>query len=354
VRAMVFTGVGQPFTLQELPNPQIGPGDVLVRVKAAGICGSDVHIAIEGTTKPSRMPIVLGHEAAGIIEAMGSDVSGWHLMDRVAILPDVVCGRCVNCWGGRSELCVNRQLIGIQRDGALAEYVAVPARNLVRLPDGISFEAGAIATDAAATPYHALVRVGGLHAGERVLVTGLGALGLHCVALARAVGAAWIAAVTRHPRVAQRARARGADVVCSSPLSLAANGEYDLAVDFSGDPNLIEEAIGMLRPGGRVVLVGISEKPLSTTHVPISTLVRQGIAIIGSYGAHPGDLSEVLALAEGGRINLENSVTHRFALPDAYLALQHLTDKLGDPIRIAIVPGLEQSTPSLLCRQRLA
>ncbi len=354
MKAMVFYGTEHHLKLEEVPIPQIGPDDVLVRVRAAGICGSDIHIAVEGTTRPSRLPIILGHEAAGTIEALGANVNDWRPSDRVSILPDVVCGNCVNCWNGRSELCLHRQLIGIHRDGALADYVAAPARNLVKLPQRISFEAGAIATDAVATPYHALVRVGKIHAGERILITGLGALGLHAVTLARVLGASWIAAATHHPRAGQRARARGADEVWESHFPDSASGSYDLAVDFSGDPQLIDAAIRELRPGGRVVLVGISEKTLSKAQVTVSSIVRRGIAIVGSYGAHVGDLSEVLALADSGRINLENSVTHRFALADAYLAIQHLAEKLGDPIRVAILPTLEESHPSALCRPQTA
>ncbi len=354
MRAMVFYGVGQPLQMEEVSVPQVGPDEVLVRVCAAGICGSDIHIAIEGTTVPFRTPIILGHEAAGVIENLGPEVREWKAGDRVSILPDVVCGNCVNCWDGRSELCLKRQLIGIHRNGALAEYVVAPARNLVRLPDRISFEAGAIATDAVATPYHALVRVGKLHAGETILITGLGALGLHAVTLARVLGASWIAAATHYPRAGQRARARGADQVWESGFALRPSEQYDLAVDFSGEPSLIEAAIGALRPGGRLVLVGLSEKSFSTLNVTVSTLVRRGMAIVGSYGAHPGDLSEVLSLADSGRLNLENSVTHRFALSDAYVAIQHLAGKLGDPIRVAILPELQESVPSALCRPIIA
>lgn len=349
MKAVVFHETGQPFTLLDVPTPDVGPEDVRVRVHAAGICGSDVHIAIEGTTLPARLPLILGHEAAGTVDAVGSQARDWHLGDRVAVLPDVVCGRCVNCWAGRSELCIHRQLIGIHRDGALAEYVVVPGRNLVRLPAHVSFESGAIAADAVATPYHALTRVGHMHAGERVLITGLGALGLHAVALARLLGASWITAATRHPRAAQRARAWGADAVFDTGFS-AALTQADLAVDFSGEPHLIDAAIRSLRSGGRMVLVGISERTLSELNVTIATIVRRGIALIGSYGAHPGDLSEILALADNGRLNLENSVTHRFALADAYLALRHLAGKMGDPIRIIILPTLAESVPSVLCR----
>lgn len=349
MKAMIFDGVGQPWHLEEMPIPAVGPDDVLVRVGAAGICGSDVHIAIEGTTVPSRTPIILGHEAAGTVAVIGDGVRGWQVGDRVSILPDVVCGNCVNCWNGRAELCLRRELIGIHRHGALAEYVLAPARNLVRLPASISFEAGAVATDAVATPYHALVRVGQLHAGETVLVTGLGALGLHAVSLARVLGASWITAATHHARAGQRARARGADQVWELPQDCPTPDQFDVALDFSGQPALIETAIRALRPGGRLVLVGISEETFSTLAVTVSHLVRRGIAIQGSYGAHLGDLSEVLALAQSGRINLENSVTHRFALMDTPVAIQHLADKWGDPIRIAIIPSLAKSTPSALC-----
>jgi 2-desacetyl-2-hydroxyethyl bacteriochlorophyllide A dehydrogenase len=350
MRAMLFERPGEPLKLAELPVPAVQSEEVLVRVMAAGICGSDIHIAIEGSTIPAFTPIILGHEASGVVEAVGSDVRDFQPGERVSILPDVVCGTCVNCWDGRSELCLHRQLIGIHRHGALAEFVVAPARNLVRLPDGISFEAGAIATDAVATPYHALVRVGRLHAGERILITGLGALGLHAVVLSRVLGASHIIAATRHARAGQRARARGADVVWTGEVASWPLAAVDLVVDFSGDPRLIEAGLERLRPGGRMVLVGISEHPLSDLRLTVSAVVRRGIQIVGSYGAHPGDLAEVLALAQSGRINIENSVTHRFALADAYLAMEHLVDKWGDPIRVAILPTMAESRPSVLCR----
>lgn len=349
MRAALFCGVGQPFEVRDIPKPKAGPGEVLVQVMAAGLCGSDVHIAVEGTTAPAYLPMVLGHEAAGLVAEVGAGVTQWKLGDRVSVLPDLVCGNCVNCWEGRSELCLERRLIGIHRPGALAEYVVVPAANLIPLPAPISFEAGAIAADAVATPYHALVRVGALHGGERVLIMGLGALGLHAVSLARALGASWVGAVTRHARAGLRARARGADEVWEWGKSPWPEGAYDLVLDFSGHPGMMDGGIQALRAGGRLVLVGISEKPFAI-HVAVSSLVRRGIAVIGSYGAHPGDLSEVLRLAEKNRINLENSVTHRFTLDDAFLALQHLADKWGDPIRVAILPYLRDAQPSKLCR----
>lgn len=349
MRAALFCGVGHPFEVQEIPKPTPGPGEVLVQVMAAGLCGSDVHIAVEGTTAPAYLPMVLGHEAAGLVAEVGAGVTEWVPGERVSVLPDLVCGNCVNCWEGRSELCLKRRLIGIHRPGALAEFMVVPAANLVHLPESISFEAGAIAADAVATPYHALVRVGALHGGERVLILGLGALGLHAVSLARVLGASQVGAVTRHPRAGLRARARGADEVREWQKSPWPAGAYDLVVDFSGHPAMIERGMEALRAGGRLVLVGISEEPFAT-HIKVSSWVRRGIQVVGSYGANLGDLSEVLSLAERNRINLENSITHRFSLEDAFLALQHLADKWGDPIRVAILPELMDSKPSKLCR----
>jgi 2-desacetyl-2-hydroxyethyl bacteriochlorophyllide A dehydrogenase len=239
-------------------------------------------------------------------------------------------------------------VLGIHRDGALAEYVVAPERNLVALPPHVDFEAGAIATDAVATPYHALVRVARLHAGERVLLTGMGALGLHAVTLARLLGAAWVSVASRQPVGRARALDRGADQVLDPDGPGGEwGGPFDLAVDFSGAGELIAAAVARLRRGGRAALVG-----LSTTEVrlpPVSDVVRRGLTVAGAYGAHVQDVREVLGLAESGRLDLAPSVTHRFALADAGLALRHLSRKLGDPVRVVVRPTWPASRTTDLC-----
>ncbi len=346
--AALFTGTRTQLVVAEVATPRPGPGEVLVRVAAAGLCGSDVHIAVDGSTQPVRLPLILGHEAAGTVEGIGVGVRRWRRGARVAVFPEVVCGRCPNCLDGRSELCLEREVLGIQRDGALAEYVVAPERNLVALPPHVGFEAGAIATDAVATPYHALVRVARLHPGESVLLIGMGALGLHAVALARLLGAGRVAAASRHDVGRARALARGADAVVDAiDLPGARGGSYDLCMDFSGDPKLIAPGLAALRRGGRLVLVGLSPRRLRLP--PVSDLVRDGLAILGSYGAHAQDVREVLDLAETGRIDFAPSITHRFALSDAGLALTHLSRKLGDPVRVVVRPNWQRSRRTPLC-----
>lgn len=346
--AAVFERVGADLVVTDVKAPRPGRGEVLVRVAAAGLCGSDVHIAVDGWTQPARVPLILGHEAAGTVVGVGAGVHGWRRGARVAIFPEVVCGRCPNCLEGRSELCLEREVLGIHRDGALAEYVVAPERNLVALPPHVGFEAGAIATDAVATPYHALVRVARLHAGERVLLCGMGALGLSAVTLARLVGAAWVTVASHHAVARLRALERGADRVVDADAEVSGwGGPFDLCVDFSGDPRLIEAALGQLRRGGRMVLVGLSTSPLRL--LAVSDVVRMGLTVQGAYGAHPQDLREVLDLVEMGRIDLGASITHRFALSDAGLALTHLSRKLGDPVRVVVRPTWQQSRWTALC-----
>lgn len=346
--AALFERAGSELVVAEVDAPRPGPGEVLVRVAAVGLCGSDVHIAVDGWSRPSRLPLILGHEAAGMVAGVGRGVWRWRRGARVAVFPEVVCGRCPNCLEGRSELCLEREILGIHRDGALAEYMVAPERNLVALPPHVDFEAGAIATDAVATPYHALVRVARLHAGERVLLCGMGALGLHAVTLARLLGAGWVSVTSRHPVARVRALERGADRAVDPGATAAEwGGPFDLCLDFSGDARLIAEGVTRLRRGGRMVLVGLSTSELRLP--PISDVVRMGLAVVGSYGAHVQDVREILDLAEMGRIDLGPSVTHRFALSDAGLALAHLSRKLGDPVRVVVRPTWQRSRRTALC-----
>jgi 2-desacetyl-2-hydroxyethyl bacteriochlorophyllide A dehydrogenase len=348
MRAALLERFGGGLVLADVEPPRPGPGEVLVRVAAAGLCGSDLHIAVDGWSRTGRLPIILGHEAAGTVALAGPGAERFAPGRRVAVFPEVVCGRCANCLDGRSELCLERELLGIHRDGALAEYVVAPERNLIPLPRRVGFEAGAIATDAVATPYHALVRVGRLRPGERVLLCGMGALGLHAVSLARLAGAARVTAVAHHAAGRFRALERGADrAVDGDGRAAGWGGPFDLAVDFSGDPDLIGRAVGLLRRGGRLVLVGLSTA--SPALPAVTELVRGGLTVVGSYGAQPQDVREILQLLAAGRLDLGGSVTHRFALPDVALALTHLSRKLGDPVRVVVRPTWRQSRRTALC-----
>src|SRR3954453_17749667 len=196
MRAARFYAPGEPLRVETVPRPRPDEADdVLVRVAAVGLCGSDIHIAVEGITATPYQPITLGHEIAGTVEGVGSGVEDWTPGDRVAVSAIEVDGTCANCTAGHAEVCLGRRLKGIQADGGLGEYVVVPARNLCRLPDSVSFPVGAVITDAVATPFHALVEVAGLTAGQSAAVFGVGGLGLHAVQIARLLRASPIIAV---------------------------------------------------------------------------------------------------------------------------------------------------------------
>jgi 2-desacetyl-2-hydroxyethyl bacteriochlorophyllide A dehydrogenase len=345
MRAARFEGVGTPLTVQSIPVPLPGGDEVLVRVASTGLCGSDVHIAVEGITPTPYLPITLGHEIAGTVAAVGDAVTGWSAGERVCVFPVLFDGTCSSCLAGHSEICLDRRIVGIHADGGLAEYVAVPAKNLVAIPDGVPFEQASICTDAVITPFHALTDVARLGPGESVAVLGVGGLGLHAVQIAKLAGAAPVIAIDT--RAAQLARAGdgGADVVIDASrqsavdevMAATAGVGVDVAAEFVGAPSTIGQAVECLRTGGRAVLVGLGAEPI--TVLPPTAFVRRQLQVLGSYGGTLATLQRVLRLVTTGRLDLGRSITHRFALDDADQALRILHEKTGDPQRVVITPN---------------
>ena len=339
-----FYEPGQPLRIEHLPLPRPAADEVLVRVHATGLCGSDVHIAVEGITPTPYRPIVLGHEVAGTVAALGEGVHGWAVDDRVAVSGVVADGTCPQCIAGRSQLCASRSIIGIHREGGLAEFVAVPARNLCPLPANVPFDIGAIVTDAVSTPFHALVDVARVQPGEAVAVIGAGGLGLHAVQIAKLMGAYPVIAVDVREAQCARAAAHGADVVVDASREptadavLAATDGAGVAVaaEFVGRADTITQAVGSLAIGGRAVISGLGAEPIAAQ--PPITFVRRELQILGSYGFTISTVRRVLALVEAGLLDLGDSITHSFPLSEADRALRTLHEKLDDPQRVVVVP----------------
>ncbi|NLE77951.1 MAG: alcohol dehydrogenase catalytic domain-containing protein, partial [Chloroflexi bacterium] len=179
MKAVRLTAIGRALELQDIPRPAVGPQDVLVRICAAGICHSDVHYRA-GTSSVGPLPQTLGHEVAGVVEEVGSQVAAVAPGQRVCLHYMVTCGECAHCRRGQEQFCLHGQMIGKHRDGGYAEYIAMPARSVVPLPPEIPFEQGAIAMCSSATSFHAL-RKARLQAGETVAVFGVGGLGMSAV-----------------------------------------------------------------------------------------------------------------------------------------------------------------------------
>lgn len=328
---------GQPLALEEVPEPAPGPGEVLIEVGACGVCASDLHF-VRGDVPTPRLPVTLGHEVAGTIAALGGGVSGHEVGERVAVHPAAPCGDCRQCRSGRETICARMRGLGMHRDGGFATLVTAPQRSLVRVPDAVTIEQAAVATDAVATAFHALFCRGRLGAGERVCVVGCGGLGTHAILLARLAGAAPIIAVDQRPAALKRALGFGADdAVEAAGRPVRELGGADLVVDFVGAPQTLEAAMGSLRRGGRTVVVGVGTAALSLP--PAAVLTAGEYELRGCYGSHKHDLERVLELTTDGRLDLSRSVTASFPLERANDALAALEEKRDEPVRVVITPG---------------
>lgn len=342
MQAARLVAVGEPLRVESVPVPSPGAGEILVAVHGCGLCGTDLHLAVDGDLPTTRLPITLGHEPAGIVVDANRHPS-LRAGDRVGLLPAASCGECRWCATGRGALCDRVEVYGMARDGALAELIAVPAHSAVALPDGVPFDIGAIATDAVATPFHALRCRGRLSEGETVAVLGCGGIGSHAIQIARLLGAGRIVAVDVEPAALARAERLGADAVVDArqadaarEIRARAGGGLDIALECVGRPETVEQALRCLGKGGRAVLVGVGHERPSLP--PLHAFVGREQAVVASYGAHRSDLEEVYALVASGRLDLSGSVSARYPLAEAPAAMERLARREGDIVRIVVEP----------------
>lgn len=328
----------EDLRIDEIPVPEPEAAEVLVKVHACGVCASDLHV-VQGVTPNAGTPITLGHEAAGTVAAVGEDVRDWLEGDRVLVPAGRMCGVCTYCRAGRANLCDFQHVYGVTCDGAQAEYVVAPAAQLAPIPGSLPFEQVAILADAVATPYHALKR-GGIGEDVQAAVVGLGGLGMHAVQLAKLAGA-MVIGVDVDEVALQRALDWGADAVVDASADDAADqvrrlseGGVDRSFEFVGTQRTAHFAVKVLRKGGRAVLTGISGERLST--LPIGLFVASELEVVGSFGATPQDINELLDLADVGRLDLTRSVSHTLTLDDFPTALRMLETREGNPLRIVI------------------
>lgn len=344
MRAARLYGIGAPLRMEKVPYPEAGRGEVIVRVAACGVCGSDLHF-MEDMPLPT-LPITLGHEPAGVIESVGEGVVDWAPGDRVALHLGRGCGTCRACVSGHAMSCASIRAPGLHIDGAFAEAIRVPSDCLVKVPVGVSLEAAAIATDCVASPYHALTCRGSLTNGDRVAVFGVGGLGSQAVGLAAVLGAAQVVAVDVSQTALERASRRGAtDTVLALPgedaaarVQEATDGGADLALECVGRPDVVAAAVSALAPGGRLVVVGVCMQP-PRIDLPQVVFALREIGVLGSFASHADDLAEVLRLEAEGRIDIAASISHRLPLEDVARGLDLLRTKEEDPERIVVKIG---------------
>lgn len=343
MRAARFVATGRPVELQEVPVPEPGPLDVVVRVEACGICLSDVHL-FDGSIPPVKQPVTPGHESCGVVAKTGEMAVGWSPGQRVSLMGGKPCGVCSNCRGGRMDACLQLQLMGFHYDGAWAEYVVVPFYTISAVPDGIAPEHAAILADAVATPYAALTERAALAPGESIGLWGIGGLGTHAVQIARLLGAGLIVAVDPLPSARERALALGADVALDPTAddiegeitSLTSGRKLDVTVDLVGSNAVLKQAVECLAARGRAVMVGLSLDPLQLG--PGILLGVQSQSILGHLGYQKHHLDTLITLLANGRLDLSASVSGVMPLDEVAAGVDRLARKEGDPVRLIVKP----------------
>jgi len=308
--------------VKTLPVPVPGPNDVLVQVAACGICGSDVH-GYDGTSGRRIPPLVMGHEAAGIVAALGSTVTGFKVGDRVTFDSTVSCGVCAFCRKGEINLCDDRQVVGVScgdysRAGAFAEYVAVPARIVYNLPDGLAFAEAAM-LEAVSVALHA-VAVSDLKGGETALVIGAGMIGLLTLQAARVAGCSRVFIADIDPTRLKSAAALGADEtilasgteLTQAVLHLTAGRGVDVVLEAVGRNETIATAIDCVRKGGTVTLIGNITPQIN---IPLQKVVSRQIRLQGSC-ASSGEYPEAMELMAAGKIRVGPLITAIAPLSD--------------------------------------
>ena len=311
MKALRKMQAGRGLSMEIAPVPAIGAGDVLVRVKTASICGTDLHIYgwdrwSQGRIKP---PLTLGHEFCGIVERVGEEVTAVKAGDFVSAEMHVNCGHCHQCRLGEAHICQNLRIIGIDQDGAFAEFVKIPASNIWKLDSAIPEHYGAI-LDPLGNAVHTVLA--GPIAGQTVLVTGCGPIGLMSIAVAKACGSSTVFATETNENRRAMAKKMGADVVLNPAAEDAVarilaetNGTgVDALLEMSGNPTAIQQGFKALRAGGRASLLGIP-----TENVPldlVNDVIFKGATVQGIYGRRMyGTWVQMTALLKAGRLNLE-------------------------------------------------
>ena len=345
MRAARFYAAKEPLRIEEVEVGPPGTGDVRVAVEACGICGTDLHVAIEGTIQLPKTPIVLGHEAAGVVAAVGPGVTRWKTGDRVTIFPTVACGTCYACRQGREVLCPQAQVLGINREGAFAESITLPASCLLSLPAEVSFPVGAIVADAVSTAYRAILHRGQLKQGERVAIFGCGGLGFHGIKIAKLLGASQIIGVDVARGALGRAEEAGATQAIDASSgdaakqirALTAGEGVDLAVEFVGLKASVTEAMRSLKRGGRAVVAGVGGDRVELP--PLRSFVGGELAVLASMGFDRAEVEAVIRLVAEGTLDLSSSVTDVIPLDAINEGFRRAFTKEGDPIRIVVRPG---------------
>jgi D-arabinose 1-dehydrogenase-like Zn-dependent alcohol dehydrogenase len=343
MKAVQLVQVGKPLRDAEVPIPEIGASDVLIRVAAAGICHSDAHYRA-GISEFDRLPLTLGHEVAGTVEKIGKAVSNVAPGDRVCVHYLVQCGSCEFCVRGLEQFCIKGQMIGRHRDGGYAEFIKIPSNSAFVLPNEISFEVGAVMMCSSATALHALNKAR-LKPGESVAIFGFGGLGFSALQLARAFECEDVYVVEINPVKLASAASLGAiaiDANAADPVEqikeATAGTGVDVALELIGSAKTMRQAVLCLGPLGRAALVGLTAESMSIH--PYTELINKEVEIIGVSDHLATELPPLIEFARSGKLRFPPETLRVVDLKAAQInaALYALQDSI-DHVRTVIVPS---------------
>lgn len=326
MRALVLEEFNGPLVMKDVPVPAISPHEVLVRVRNVGVCGTDLKIRA-GRMGLDALPLIMGHEVAGEVAEVGSEVDYFSPGDRVTVGFYVTCGRCKFCREGRNTLCLEVRQHGFSIDGGMADYMKTPGVNLCRVPDHVPLEQACILSDAVSTSYHAVTKRARVGPGDTVALIGVGGVGLHALQMAKLAGGWTIAVDVNDARLAL-ARELGADAAIDArrgpfhhEVRQLTGGEgVDVLLEFVSNEDTLPSSYRSLKTAGRLVFVGyVPEIPMS---VMPHELVRNEFEIMGSRATTMQEMHETMALVSQGRV--KPIVDQVFSLEDVESAFDAL------------------------------
>ncbi len=329
MKALVKEKREQGLWLKDVPVPEIGPNDVLIKVKKTAVCGTDLHIHDwdPWAQKTIPVPMVVGHEFVGVIEKVGSAVRGYQPGDRVSGEGHLTCGHCRNCRAGKRHLCRNTVGVGVNRPGCFAEYVAIPAENAFKVPDGVSDDVAAI-FDPLGNAVHTTLSFDLV--GEDVLITGAGPIGLMAIPIAKQAGARFVVISDINPVRLELAKKMGATRAVNAATEkmpdvmkeLGMKEGFDVGLEMSGNAHAFRSLIESMNHGGKVANLGIFPEPVS---LDMSQVIFKGLVLKGIYGREMYETwYKMTALLRCG-LDVSPVITHKFkaeAFPEAFAAVK--------------------------------
>ncbi len=320
MKALVKAKAERGIWMQDIPPPEVGHNDVLIRVNRSAICGTDIHIYQwdDWAQHTIPVPLAVGHEFSGTIVECGIEVRGFEPGDRVSAEGHITCGVCRNCRAGRRHLCMNTKGVGVNRPGAFAEYIAVPAFNVFKLPDAITDDMAAI-LDPLGNATHTALSFDLV--GEDVLITGAGPIGIMAVAIARYAGARHVVITDVNDYRLELARKMGASVALNvaresiddTMQALGMEEGFDVGMEMSGNPTAFRDLLRTMHHGGKVALLGI---PPDDTAIDWNQVIFKGLILKGIYGREMFETWYKMSSMLQSGLNIEPVITHHFGIDE--------------------------------------